>query len=157
MDADRFWSKVDRRGDGECWPWLGARLKSGYGSVGHRRARAHRVAWQMSFGDIPSGQCVLHACDSPPCVNPAHLWLGTHAENMADMRAKGRQMAFSGERNGGAKLTESDIRAIRAACAAGETQCSVAVRFGVSNQHVSCISRGQKWRHVAGGCGERLP
>lgn len=95
---DRFWSKVAKAGANDCWPWLGSQQKPmGYGhwtwwdGERGRSTTAHRKAWQLTNGPIPEGMMVLHSCDNPPCCNPAHLWLGTHADNMADKVAKGRQ------------------------------------------------------------------
>lgn len=87
---DRFWSRVDK--DGACWEWAGARHPQGYGvfSAGGRSLRAHRFAFQLANGPIPEGMFVLHSCDNPPCVNPAHLRLGSHADNMRDMSARRR-------------------------------------------------------------------
>lgn len=96
---ERFWSKVDRGGGPDaCWLWTAHKTRGGYGQLrvdGHQ-ATAHRVSWELAHGPIPPGHgyhgtCVLHRCDNPPCCNPSHLFLGTNADNMADMKAKGRQ------------------------------------------------------------------
>ncbi len=91
----RFWSKVDKSaGVSACWPWTGAGHRDGYGRahfLGRDKiAIAHRLAYKLSKGDIKEGMDVLHTCDNRKCCNPAHLWLGTHKENMDDMRRKGR-------------------------------------------------------------------
>lgn len=97
----RFWAKVDTAG--ECWPWTGARTEHGYGLlglVGFTR-KAHRISYFIHTGDLPEGMHVLHNCpggDNPACVNPAHLWLGTQADNLRDMSKKGR--GPTGDRNG---------------------------------------------------------
>jgi hypothetical protein len=89
---DRFWAKIDRRAADECWPWTGARSRQGYGKlrVGTLTPDAHRLSYEFFYGPIPVGLHVLHTCDNPPCVNPAHLWLGTVADNMQDRNKKGR-------------------------------------------------------------------
>lgn len=175
--VERFWSRVDRQGPGECWPWLASRFKDGYGQFRlGSHSRAHRISWTLTFGDIPPGLCVLHRCDNPACCNPAHLFLGTNLDNVADMIAKGRNA--TGDRNGSrlhperllrgdrhpnrlrpervprgvknknSKLTESDIRAIRNAVASGESQASVALKFGVHQTCVSAVVRLLTWRHI---------
>jgi len=94
MDAraiERFWSKVDVRGRDECWEWQASGSK-GYGRLMMDGVTwgAHRLAFTLVKGRIPDGMCVLHSCDNPPCCNPAHLFIGTHADNMRDMAKKGR-------------------------------------------------------------------
>lgn len=90
--AERFWPRVDKAvgqgPDGTCWEWTASRNGDGYGFSNH--TMAHRVSWEIHNGSIPNGLCVLHRCDNPPCVNPAHLFLGTKKDNAADMSAKGR-------------------------------------------------------------------
>ena len=90
-DEERFWRKVDK--SGECWEWTGSRSSEGWHGRMKWRGRmtmTHRIAWEIHFGHIPDGLFVLHACDNPPCVNPAHLMLGTHRANMIDAGRKGR-------------------------------------------------------------------
>ncbi len=152
MTAVRFWSKVNQTSD--CWLWTGAKLQSGYGSFRfHRAARlAHRVAWELVKGPLPpwtgqrTGVCVLHRCDNMLCVNPDHLFLGTQADNMADRGAKGRHPRLHGESHGGAKLTESQVAAIRSD---PRPQGELAAIYGVHKAHIGHIRRGDVWKHVA--------
>lgn len=152
--AVRFWAKVDRRGPDECWPWTGAinRARGGYGTFGRgpREAGtgyAHRVAWELVNGPAPPGQLVCHRCDNPPCCNPAHLFLGSVADNQRDMAAKGRSLR--GERHNLAQLSEEDVVAIRGLWARGGlTQQQIAERYKTNKANVSQIVRGKKWRHL---------
>lgn len=93
--SKRFWAKVRKGSVSACWLWTGGKFKSGYGSIGRGGrgtgcARAHRVSYELNVGPIPPGLHVLHMCDTPACVNPRHLWVGTQQDNMADRKAKGR-------------------------------------------------------------------
>ena len=135
-----------------CLIWTGGLFENGYGAFTtgkrpHRKTeRAHRVAYTLFIGEIPSGMCVCHRCDRPACVNPAHLFVGTNAENTADMMSKRRQ-AF-GARNGRAKLTDADIKEIRACLAEGDSQSHLAKRFDVTPVLIGLIARRLNWRHV---------
>lgn len=149
--SERFWSKVER--SDECWEWKGARFPAGYGifSTSHGRSgvsqRAHRAAWQLSYGPIPPGLVVCHRCDNPPCVRPDHLFLGTNATNQRDMTKKGR--GRNGTRNGRALLTETAIPEIRRRRALGESTRAIAADFGVSPGAIWFITTGKHWKHVA--------
>jgi hypothetical protein len=164
-DAAAFWRRVDRAagpippphpdlGDlGPCWLWLGPRDRDGYGLTPRLggEARAHRVSWVLAHGPVPEGRWVLHHCDTPPCVNPAHLFLGDHRANMRDRSAKGRQPAFiggAGQDNGAARLTDAKALAIRERWAAGESQPRLAAEYGVSVGAVGLLVRGHTWRHL---------
>ena len=149
-DPARFWAKVDRRGAGQCWPWIGA-TSFGYGVLrwGGRNRRATHVALEVIDGsDVPSGMEVCHSCDNPGCVNPAHLWLGTRADNLADMVAKGRSAASFGSNalRGPRRLTDGQVGEIRALRSAGEKRRLVAARFGIHISHVDRIVRGLRRR-----------
>lgn len=153
--AERFWKKVKKtRG---CWLWNGAITTGGYGCLGigsrtdgtRASERAHRVAWMLTRGPIPAGIFVLHRCDNPRCVCPAHLFLGTHADNMQDMRAKGRsghKGAHPGEKHHFARLNRQDVQKIRAQYAAGaSSQDVLAMKFGITQGHCGRIIRGEAW------------
>jgi len=131
----------------DCVVWPGYKNEKGYGKVmvARRCVRAHRHAWGQHFGPIPDGLNVLHNCDNPACINPGHLFLGTQAQNMADKVAKDRQQ--KGERVPTAKLTEGDVREIRA-LKGSLTQRAIAVRFAVDQSTVSDIVRRKNWRHI---------
>lgn len=146
--AGRFWAKVEK---GDCWEWRASREAFGYGvfTVDGRRELAHRVAWRLIMGDIPDGMCVLHRCDNPPCVNPAHLFLGNRRDNQRDMARKGR--STHGAKNSTAKLTSRTAAAILRRVRSGERQKDAAARYGVTQSLVSRLVNGKIWlREVHG-------
>lgn len=146
--AKRFWPKVDIKGPNDCWPWTACKSQAGYGFIRIKGETkyTHRVAWQLTFGDIPKGKFVCHHCDNRVCCNPAHLFAGSHLENMADMRAKGRSAI--GVRNGGNKLTKQEILTIRLLKQQGHTNAVIALRFNISPATVSEIALRQIWKHI---------
>jgi len=147
--TERFWAKVDVRGPDECWPWTAAADRLGYGRINSDGVPllAHRCAWILTNGPIPDGMCVCHGCDNPPCCNGRHLFLGTKADNNADMAAKGRA-AQRGEGNVHAKLTERDVLAIRRLHGSGRSQVSIAREFGVAPQTILRVINRLTWAHV---------
>ena len=152
--AHRFWSKVDTSGGPDaCWPWLGTICPDGYGrvKVDGRSLGAHVVAYDLTRGPRRQGVYVLHHCDAPPCVNPRHLFTGTQAANLRDMKGKGRGNwpGQQGECHPSVKLTERQVRDIRQRAAAGEPQSSLGGRFNITQTNVSLIVRRRTWRHVA--------
>ncbi len=130
-----------------CWLWTGAVDKNGYGklTIQYRDERAHRAAYVEYNGAIPDGMVVCHKCDTPGCVRPDHLFLGTHADNIADRDAKGRHVPLPGELNGNAKMTDVRARLIKRAKG---SQRQIGEFFGVCQQTVSNIKRGKIWAHV---------
>ena len=158
----RFWGKVNKDGptqtgmESPCWVWTGYRNEHGYGmfGIGDVWGRAHRHSFILENGPLPNlpgyhGACVLHRCDNPPCIRADHLFLGTHGENVADMRQKGRANHVRGERSGSARLTEMQVREMRALYAAGTLNGpSLAVRFGVAHSNVYAIIKRRTWSHL---------
>lgn len=149
---ERFWGKVHKRGFDECWPWLGY-TRRGYGRmyVRGRQEQAHRIAWEIINGAIPQGALVCHRCDNPQCCNPAHLFLGTVADNAHDRDEKGRAANTQGEKSAQAKLSRADVLAIRECCRRSDcpSQVALAAEFGVVQQTVSKIVCGETWKHLS--------
>ncbi|MBU6408051.1 MAG: HNH endonuclease [Alphaproteobacteria bacterium] len=143
--AERIAHYSDKSGGPDaCWPWKAAITKSGYGQVSFGNDtsfRAHRAAWEIANGrSVPAGYFVCHRCDRRECVNPNHLFLGTHKQNMADMRAKGRAAHFK------AKLTPDQIRTIRTS--SGISQRALASQMGVTQRSINMIKTGKTYRHI---------
>lgn len=155
MEA-RFRNYIAPPNENGCWLWTGSvnRITPNYSrpqfSVATSKPdAAYRVAYRLWKGEIPAGQCVRHTCDNPLCVNPDHLLLGTHADNMRDMKERGRghvaKPAIQGEKHGLAKLTDEQVRAIRAST---KTKPFVDA-FGVSRSTIKAIRSGRIWKHVS--------
>lgn len=135
-----------------CWLWFGCSNPRGYGKVGSGDGRtllAHRASWMVHRGEIPDGLCVLHKCDTPSCINPEHLFLGTYRDNAIDREAKGRGGQYRGEDHGRAKITESDVIEILRLCSHGCRNKDIAKKFSVSTSLVSAIKSRRIWRHLA--------
>lgn len=175
----RFWSKIDKqegpsRPDelGPCWVWKAGTSRAGYGQI-HVTSRVcytHRVAYVLTCGEIPDGMFVCHHCDNPRCVNPKHLFFGSHADNMADMTRKGRrgltmhperiargerhgsrthpEKIMRGENNRNAKLTAAQVIEIRSLCASGESHRALSERFGIARRTINGIANNVSWRHL---------
>lgn len=147
--ARRLLAKMKVNPETGCWEWTASKNSNGYGQlmVDKRPIGAHRISYQLHRGPIFDGMHVCHHCDNRIYINPEHLFLGTNDDNMADRDAKGRGVIFRGEGHGSAKLTEADVRAIRAA--KGLTQRQLAEIYGVSGKHICLVRNGKSWAHVA--------
>jgi len=148
----RVWSKVawDDSED-DCWPWIGNRGKHGYGLFSftpRRRVFAHRIVWELANGrPLLRTEFICHRCDNPPCVRPSHLFVGTQAENLADMRTKGRHSR--GESRPAAKLTEAQVREIRLYYATGTvSQGALSRAYGLTRSSIDDLLKRRTWKHV---------
>lgn len=156
--AERFWEKVDRNGPmhpalgSHCWLWTASLMmkRGGYGQLrdGLSTLKAHRVAWELARGPVPTELFVCHRCDTPRCVNPAHLFVGTHLDNMRDCVAKGRNTnpVQRGEDSGTAKLTAVRVREIRAR--RGIPSRTLAAKYGVTPNTIRDVRSRRTWRHI---------
>lgn len=159
MTEQEFWAHVTR-GAGGCLEWQGTRMPNGYGQLRlHGRVtKAHRAAWELTYGPVPASKMVLHRCDNRACVNPEHLFLGTARDNMLDCVAKRRGRWVDGverrKRESAAvkpavHLSFARAEEIRARCRAGERQVHVGRAFGVHESMVSLIMHGKRWAREA--------
>lgn len=148
MDAEYFDSRVERVPESGCWIWMGALTDKGYGKFRSKTLQyaAHRKCYEAHRGPIPNGLCVLHRCDIPSCINPAHLFLGTRADNVVDMCAKNRVQRHGrggaiGESNPNTKLTDTQVLQLRAMYPL-HSSTELAAMFG--------IQRAQAWKIAVG-------
>ena len=146
-DTSSLWERISRnlRSENDCLVWTKYRDECGYGRirVNNKTHGVHRLSWIIENGPIPDGLHVLHDCDTPACANPNHLFLGTHADNMADKVAKGRHPR--GERVPGAKLTLDQAQAIKRD---RRPLRVIAAEYGVAPTTVRYIRAGTKWSHA---------
>lgn len=144
---ERFWSKVDKRGPNECWPWRANCDRLGYGRFTYTRQKhvtAHRMAFFLTHGHWPEPAC-LHSCDNRPCCNPAHLREGTHTDNMQDKVQRGRSNPQRGEQHHAARLTEAQILEARTLRETGVRLVDLAKRYDVSISTIARALRGETW------------
>lgn len=156
--SDLFWTRVKKGFSDECWRWKGWHFDQGYAGLSFkgRLLKGHRLSYELNCGPIPAAAFILHSCDNRGCVNPAHLRIGDHKANMADMRERKRAAAgatnyfgrvrYIGEQNARARLTEEAVRDIRFGASRG---VDLARKYNVSKQTVSHIRAGRIWRHVS--------
>lgn len=143
-----------------CWEWQKGKNSKGYATIRvlrrpHGQSLASRVSYSLFRDAIPAGIFVCHSCDNPMCVNPMHLFLGTQADNMADMKRKGRQRSVVGEESKFAKLTEADVVEIRRRYRGGESPIVIGKDYGVTYNAVFLVATGRAWKHVPGACPSR--
>lgn len=156
---ERFWNKVNKTGStpshcpelSNCWVWTaGLQKQNGYPcfAITHsNNVRANRYVYELTYGAVPDNLMVLHKCDNRLCVNPSHLMLGSHQDNMSDKVSKGRQA--KGSECGASKLTESNVIEIRTLFQNGVLQSELAKLYNVSQVQISNIVTRRQWKHVA--------
>lgn len=153
MDKEKFESKFIPEPNTGCWLWLGASDKNGRGklTINRKNFNAHRISYEIYKGKIKSGLFVCHSCDTPACVNPEHLWLGTQKDNMRDMgdkkRSKFHKGSFFGSTHGMSKLTEKQVLEIRNRYVRGNGAI-LAKEFNVSISSIHLIKKNKIWKHV---------
>lgn len=152
---ERFWLKVTKLRDDDCWYWKAYCDDDGYGRIKDENGimvGAHRVSYELHKGPIPEGEIVLHDCNHPPCVNPKHLKSGTYDDNMKYASKLGRLSVphknQAGERNYKSKLTDEQVREIKKMLADNVKQIDIAKTFGVSREIIVQIKIGNNWKHI---------
>jgi hypothetical protein len=150
LEQGRFWAKVIRAGQSECWLWTGAKTPAGYGKMNLAGAfrYAHHLSLILDGRERPEGAITLHSCDNPSCVNPRHLSWGDQGQNMRQAQTRGRAPHHGrvpGMKNGNSRLTDDQVRAIREA---GGTNVAIAATYGVSASLISQIRLRTAWKHL---------
>lgn len=151
--AERFWEKVDKNPDKNgCWNWIAHTDRKGYGvlRIGEQMVHSNRVAWMVTYGDIPNGLFVCHHCDNRLCCNPEHLFLGNNQDNMRDMarKGRGRNSPSYGESHPNSKVTQRDVEEMRRLYGTGKyTYYQLAPLFGISYQNVGNIITRKTWNY----------
>ncbi len=146
-----FWNLVDKRGPDECWPWIGCKVKQGYGRwrCDGRFISSHRYSFILHYGADPLPLLVCHTCDNPPCCNPDHFFVGTKKDNADDRDAKGRNINLRGEAHANAILNNTQVIEIRSRYRPRRTsQLALAKQYGVSEHTIGNILRKTSWRHL---------
>jgi len=135
----KFWHYVKTGAEKECWEWLGYKDKDGYGKMrtGNTNQAAHRISWQIHNGEIPTGQMVLHKCNNPSCINPSHLYLGDHLQNMQDRLNSGHYPKNEDHPN--VKFPDDIVEQIRKS---NKTYKELSQQFNISASQISNIKRG---------------
>jgi hypothetical protein len=146
--ADKFWPKVDKAGEAECWEWKGRSNHAGYGTLTWSRKSllAHRVAFLLTHGPFPQELLILHSCDNRPCCNPRHLRVGTHQDNAKDMVERDRQSKCEHRPN--AKLTNDLVPKIFDARDEGLSHSQIGRKFGISTSQVTRVLQGNSWSGI---------
>ena len=147
--SDRLKSRINITVSG-CWDWTGSTNQSGYGTIsfGNKNCLVHRVAFEEFCGEIPAGHEIRHRCHNRICINPEHLTTGTHKQNMNDMVVSGRSKYKTGVDNPRARLSESDVIAIRGKLRSGETLTGLALVYNVTPQNIYRIDKRLTWKHI---------
>lgn len=168
VDIEKFWSRIDKRGESDCWPWLAGNNGVGYGVMyvkqrkGRKAVLAHRLSLALATGLMPKA-FALHSCDNPGCCNPRHLRWGTQKENMGDAKTRGRaspppihygpaphRNMPKGEANPSSKLTNEGVAEIYRMRLAGAGNTTIAKKMGLDPSTVLDIIRGTHWGHRLG-------
>jgi len=143
---ERFMDKVELIPFHTCWEWTAGLFSNGYPQfwLNGTNRMGNRVSYELFIGPIPGGLVICHSCDNPTCVNPAHLWAGTMADNHKDRNNKGRQA--TGEKHGSSKLSLAQVIQIRTRLRNGERGCNLCKEFGVRDAVISKIGKRQIWK-----------